>query len=676
MNRIAIDIGGTFTDITYIDEETMEIIVDKAESTPGSLADGVVNAIKKIKRDIQEVDVVVHGTTVGMNTLIQRNGAKVGLITTKGYRDILEIARGDRPEMYNLLWKKPKTLVPRFLRLGVTERLNYAGEVITELDEKDVEIAVNVFKKHGVEAIAVCLLHSYANPVHEERIAEIINRIWPEILVSLSSRVAREYREFERTSTTVLDAYIKNNIEDYLDQLSSILDKMGLKGLLLITSASGVLSIPIAKEKAITTVVSGPTSGAIGTARLGALIGEKNILTMDVGGTSFDISLIRNGRNVEREEGYLVGFPMIVPSIDIRTIGAGGGSIARVDVGGMLQVGPESAGADPGPICYGKGGKHPTVTDAAVVNGLIDPQYFLGGEIPLDEDAAKKSIETIAENLGISLNQAAEGIITICKNNMTNAVREILVGEGYDPRDFIIVAYGGGGGIFAESVATDMNILKIVIPFSPGVFSAWGMLSTDFVHNFAQTHIAYTDELDFAGVTEIYNRMENEARDLLKHEEIPESDISIVRTVDMRYDGQGHYVEVSIPDGTLHDDVKQIMNENFRRLHKAKYGHDLDALTETVNLRLKAIGKIKDVKIEKLKKGKLPPGAVKEKRKVFLEGDFIDCPIYLRSLLLQGNHIDGPAIVEEPTHTTVITKDQSMDVDGFGNLLIKVGGTL
>jgi len=670
MRRIAIDIGGTFTDITYIDEDTMELLVDKAETTPGNLSQGVIDAIMKLGRDIGQVNVVVHGTTVGMNTLIQRNGAKVGLITTRGFRDVYEIARGDRLEMYDFLYKKPKPLVPRNLRLEVDERIDYAGNIIKTLNKGDVGYAIEQFRREEVDAIAVCYLHSYANPMHELQTYDLIHNTWPKMHVSLSHKVAREYREYERTSTTVLDAYIKKNIEDYLDELTERLTQFGLKGLLLITSASGVLSIPVAREKAIATIVSGPTSGAIGAARLGNLLGIENLVTMDVGGTSFDLSLVRSGRNVEREEGNLVGFPMLVPSIDILTIGAGGGSIARVDIGGLLTVGPESAGANPGPMCYGKGGSEPTVTDAAVVNGLIDPGNFLGGEMVLDTGAAERGVATIVNKLGIDLHRAAEGILTICKNNMTNAMREILVSRGCDPREFTILAYGGGGGVFAGSIAKDLEISTIIIPFAPGVFSAWGMLSTDFVHNFVHTYISDTDRLDFEVVNALYDEMFEEAMDLFSKEGVGKRDMEFIRTVDMRYQGQGHYVEVLLPFGNLGDAAKDQMVQSFRAAHESKYGHQLEAPTESVNFRLKAIGKIKDVKMKELPTLPMPKTALKGRRRVFLEGEFIECPVYERTQLRAGNHIGGPAILEEPVHTTVLTAEQSLDIDKYGNLQI------
>jgi N-methylhydantoinase A len=670
MKRIAIDIGGTFTDITYIDEDSMELLVDKVETTPGDLSQGVIDAITKLDCDIREVNVVVHGTTVGMNTLIQRNGARVGLITTKGFRDVYEIARGDRPEMYDFLYKKPKPLVPRNLRVEVEERVDYAGRILEKLSEEDARAAAQFLQRAGVEAIALCYLHSYANPAHELTTAELIHATWPDVHISLSHKVAREFREYERTSTTVLDAYIKKNIEDYLDKLTERLAKHGLKGLLLITSASGALSIPVAREKAITTIVSGPTSGAIGAARLGNLLDIANLVTMDVGGTSFDLSLIRNGRNVEREEGNLVGFPMLVPSIDILTIGAGGGSIARVDVGGMLTVGPDSAGANPGPMCYGKGGTEPTVTDAALVNGLIDAGNFLGGEIALDEAAAKRGVTSIASKLGIDFHQAAEGILTICKNNMTNATREILVSRGCDPREFTALAYGGGGGIFAGGIAKDLGIGTIIIPFAPGVFSAWGMLSTDFVHNFSHTHISDTHELDFDAVNVLYDEMFDEAMDLFAKEGVSEQDMEFIRTVDMRYQGQGHHVEVLLLPGDVSDAASNQMIERFKATHKSKYGHQLEAPTETVNFRLKAIGKIKDVEVKQLPIAPISKAALKRMRRVFLEGKSIECPIYDRLRLTAGNHIDGPAIIEEPVHTTVVTAEQHLDVDKYGNLHI------
>ena len=396
MRRIAVDIGGTFTDIVYIDESTMQIVVDKTRSTPWDIGQAVIDAIKKIKVDMSEVDLFIHGTTAGINTIVQKKGSKIGLISTEGFTDVLEMARGNKKELYDYMWKKPKPLVPRHLRLAVHERTTHLGEIIEKLEEKEVKEIIKKLKENGIEAIAVCLLHSYANPENEQRLGEIVKKVWPEVTLALSHQVAREIREYERTSTTVINAYIEKAVVDYLSRLNGNLKDAGFLGQLLVLGPSGVLGLEAVNEKAIYTLASGPIGGAAGAAHLAGLCGIKDLVTMDVGGTSFDVSVIKDGVNVEKHQTEIMGYPVLMAGMDIRPIGAGGGSIARVDAAGLLTVGPESAGANPGPMAYGMGGTEPTVTDAALVNGLIDPNYFLGGEIHLDQDLAKKGVGDIA----------------------------------------------------------------------------------------------------------------------------------------------------------------------------------------------------------------------------------------------------------------------------------------
>ena len=674
MKRIAVDIGGTFTDIVYIDEDTMQIVVDKVRSTPWDIGHAVLEAIKKIKVDMSEVTLFIHGTTAGINTVVQRKGAKVGLITTRGFTDILEMARGNRKELYNYLWKKPKPLVPRYLRLGISERTSYSGEIIEKLDEKEAKEAIKKLRQEGVEAIAVCLLHSYANPENEQRVGEIIKEIWPELDVSLSHLVAREIREYERTSTTVINAYIEKAVVEYLSRLDQNLKDTGFMGQLLILGPSGVLGIEAVKEKALYTLASGPIGGAAGAAYLARLCDVKDLLTMDVGGTSFDVSIIKDGVNVERHQSELMGYPVLMAGMDIRTIGAGGGSIARVDAAGLLTVGPDSAGADPGPMAYGLGGTEPTVTDAALVNGLIDPNYFLGGEVRLDVDAAKRGVGDVAKKLGLSLNEAADGILSVARNNMTTATTEILVGQGYDPRDFAIMAYGGAGGIFAGNIAKDMSISRVIIPPGPGVFSARGILSMDLVHTYARTYARTMGELAIQELEDIYKDMENSALQILTAEGMSRDRVEFARSLDMCYEGQHYYIETPVPNGELKGNAKIEISNSFERLHEIRYGYRIEAPLITINTRLKAIGKIKEIPVAEVKQGKeILRSAIKQRRKVYLDGNLVESQIYERDRLLYGNTIVGPAIIEEPFHTTVVMPGQTLQVDKLGNLIIHTG---
>jgi N-methylhydantoinase A len=673
MKRIAVDIGGTFTDIVYIDEETMEIKADKVRSTPMDIGQAVFEAIKKIDVDMKSVGLFVHGTTVGLNTVVQRTGAKVGLITTNGFTDVLEMGRGDRKDIYNYLWKKPKPLVPRSLRFGIKERTNHLGQVVASVNEEEVKAILGKFKESGIESIAVCLLHSYANPENEEKVELIIRASWPEVGISLSSHVAREFREYERMSTTVLDAYIKRRVAEYLSRLSENLGKNHFKGQLLIVSPSGVLGVNAIKEKTIATFASGPIGGVAGSMYISRLTAYKDVVAMDVGGTSFDVSLIKDGEGVIRHQSELLGYPVLMPGMDIRPIGAGGGSIARVDSGGLLTVGPESAGADPGPMCYGLGGREPTVTDAALVNGLIDPDFFLGGEIKLDMNLARRGVSDVAKKLGLGLHETADGILTVARNNMTTATKEILIGQGYDPRDFTLMSYGGAGGIFATGIAKDMSISRVIIPPTPGVFSARGMLTMDITHTFARTYARSMNAIHIDELAEIYGEMEKSARSMLKEEGIPDEAIRFVRSIDMRYEGQGHYVEVPVPEGAIGTVARQTIIDSFHSLHKVKYGHQMEAPPETVNVRMKAIGKIKDIPVKKNPEvRKVSESAFKTPRKIYSEGAFAEWQIFDRSKLVSGNSVRGPAIVEEPHHITVVMPGQTMKVDRYRNLIINL----
>jgi N-methylhydantoinase A len=674
MKRIAVDIGGTFTDIVYLDESTMQIVVDKVRSTPWDIGQAVLDAIHKIKANMSEVDLFIHGTTAGINTIVQQKGSKIGLITTKGFTDVLEMARGNRKELYNYLWKKPKPLVPRYLRFGVSERTSHLGEIIEELDEGEAKEIIQKLKKGGVEAIAVCLLHSYANPENERRLGLLIKEVWPEVTLALSHLVAREIREYERTSTTVINAYIEKAVVNYLSRLNQNLKEAGFLGQLLVLGPSGVLGVDAVREKAIYTLASGPIGGAAGAAYLARLCGIKNLVTMDVGGTSFDVSIIRDGVNIERHQSEIMGYPVLMAGVDIRAIGAGGGSIAKVDAAGLLTVGPDSAGANPGPMAYGLGGTEPTVTDAALVNGLIDPNYFLGGEIRLDLDLAKKGVRDIAKKLGLSLNEAASGILSVARNNMTTATMEILIGQGFDPRDFTLMSYGGAGGLFAANIAKDMSISRVIIPTSPGVFCAQGILAMKLVHTYAQAYGRAMDRLSLHDLVEVYKDMENSANKILTAEGMSEDTIEFARSLDMCYEGQHYYIETPVTNEALRGDAKIKISNSFELLHEVRYGYRIDAPLVTINARLKAIGKIKDISMTEIKQGKeILQSAIKRKRNVYFDGDFIESQIYERAGLLCGNTIDGPAIIEEPFHTTVVMPGQTLQVDKIGNLIILTG---
>jgi N-methylhydantoinase A len=675
MKRLAVDTGGTFTDIVYIDDEAGTTILDKVPTTPRDLGEGVLEAIKKTRVDLSEISLFIHGTTAGLNTIAERRGARVGLITTRGFADIVELTTSGRKEVYNYLWKKPEPLVPRYLRRGVNERTDHRGEVLRPPDPAEVKDIAASFQRAGVEAVAVCLLHAYANPENELKIREMIAGVWPEAGVSLSHQVACELGENVRTNTTIISAYMGKAITGYVDRLSEKLKELGFRGQLLILGPSGVMGIEAARQKPLYSLASGPVGGAAGAAHLARLGGNKNVVTMDVGGTSFDVAIIRDGVNLERHESELLGYPVLRAGIDIRSIGAGGGSLARVDAAGLLTVGPESAGADPGPMAYGRGGREPTVTDAALVNGLINPDYFIGGEMRLDMELARQGVGGIAARLGLDLHQAADGILAVARNNMTTATTEVLIGQGFDPRDFTIMGYGGGGGIFVAAIARDMSISRVVIPPAPGVFSARGIMAMDLVHTYARAYTRPMDGLDIRELESVFAAMEKDAFEILSAEGMSHDEIIYQRSLDMGYESQHYHIETPVSGIEMKELAGEKICACFEGLHEARYGHRVDAPLVVTNVRLKATGRIKDVPVAGIQRGReIPPEAVKPSRRVFLDGGFVDAGIYERDRLRCGNVVTGPAIVEEPFHTTVVMPGQTLELDEPGNLIIRTGG--
>lgn len=679
MIRMATDVGGTFTDIVWVDDNTGEVKADKAPTTPRDVVEGVLEATRKTAVPAARIGQFVHGSTVATNALIVMGGGVCGLITTKGFRDSLEIRRIDRPDehIYNIFWRKPPALIPRALRLEVAERMRFNGEVIAAVPRAEVEAAVQTLRAAGVETIAICFLHAYANPAHELEVRQIIRQVWPEVYVSMSHQVAREIREYERVSSTAIDAYIKKPVVSYLRRLQhSLGSAIGIAHDPLVANSTGGVSTIDAIERApIQMIASGPAGGAIGAAYLASVTGMRNLVTSDVGGTSYDVSVVEDGKNVLRTEHQIRGYAAKVSSIDVRSVGAGGGSIALVDDGGLLHVGPGSVGADPGPMCYGKGGNQPAVTDAAVVNGLIDPQRFAGGEMVLKPELAARGVGQIASALNLSPDQAAEGILTIARNNMADITRQVLLGQGYDPRDFALLGFGGGGGLFACDVARNCDIPTVVIPNHPAAFSAWGMLSADIVGSFARSYVASVADLDAGVVAGLYDEMEAEARALLNDANVSADQVHTERSVEARYVGQGHEVEVPLDGLSFDQGLGQQMATRFDERHHQRFGHTMPNERETVTFRLRAFGAMKKLEIRSIPTGGESAGdALRSRRQVFLAGVRHDCPVYERQKLLAGNRIQGPAIIEEPAHVTVVFPGDTLRVDTFGNLIIQIGG--
>lgn len=679
MIRIATDIGGTFTDIVWIDDESGIVSADKAPTTPADVVQGVMAAFGKSGVEASAVGQFIHGSTVATNALVTRRGAVTGLITTKGFRDILEIRRIDRPDehIYNIFWEKPKPLVPRRRRLEISARMMFDGTVLEPVDADEVRSVTDRLIEAGVESIAICLLHAYADPSHELAVRDIVRERAPHLYVSMSHEVAREIREYERTSSTVIDAYVKKPVVGYLERLDRELrDTAGLAHSPLIANSTGGVSTVDAISRApIQMMESGPAGGAIGAAYLAAHMDTPNLVTGDVGGTSYDVSIVVDGKTLLATEHDLLGYTAKVSSIDVRSVGAGGGSIARVDAGGRLHVGPASAGADPGPMCYDRGGDSPTVTDAAVVTGLIDPSLFAGGEMQLRPDLATRGIEPIASALSLSIEEAAEGILTVARNNMANVTRQTLVGQGHDPRDFALLAFGGGGGLFASEVARTLDIPTVIIPRHPSVFSAWGMLSADIVGSFARSYLRQMSQLDIAQVRSLFEEMEQEAFRLTDEAGVPRNQVTFHRSIDCRYTGQGHEVEVPIGEIAIDASLIDVLPELFDEVHEARYGHRMPSRRETVTYRLRVYGTMHRLPLNEIDAdaGSAAAARIGEKP-IFVDRSWQQAGVYDRSKLLGGATIEGPALVQEPSHVTVLMPGDTATVDRYGALRISVGG--
>ncbi len=669
--RVTVDIGGTFTDIVALNQRTGEMKTAKVSTTPKDLTICIVEGVKKVVEDFSQIDFFVHGTTHGLNAFLERRGAKTALLTTKGFRDVYEIGRASRSEMYDLFWHRPEMLIKRRDIFEVTERLFADGTVRIPIDKEEVKQIALKIKEEEYEAVAVCLLHSYANPIHENMIEEIFAEAAPEVNVSLSHTVANEWREYERTSTVVLNAYITPVMRRYLNKLEQELKKEGYDGkVYIMQSNGGVITSEMAKHKTVQTFFSGPVGGTIGGKYVGQLINEKNLICVDMGGTSFDVSLIIDGEPDVGNETYLEGFPILTPVVNIHTVGAGGGSIAWEEVGG-LRVGPQSAGAEPGPACYGRGGTEATVTDSNLVLGRVDEENFLGGEMSLDVDASKKAVKNIADTLHMDFEELADGVLRVANLKMTNAIRELTVQKGIDPRDFALVAFGGAGPMHSMFLADELNIKKTIVPYSPGTFSAFGMLQTDIRHDFVSSYFHRVSEIDLNELENEYLALEEKGRALLKEDKITEDQIVFRRVCDMRYLGQEYTLLVTLQGKVTEESIKQL-TKDFHEGYFNKYGHNNEQEeVEIVNIRLIAIGQIAKAELKGLEKPDVPekPKPIKVKQ-VYYDGKYMDCPLYQRESLQPGQCVLGPSIILETSCTTVVPPKHEVKVDDFGNLII------
>ncbi len=676
--RVATDIGGTFTDLVAVDDKGRTVLA-KSHTTPPNFEEGVINVMKKSGIQPEEITDFIHGTTTIINALTERKGAKTGLITTKGFRDVLEIARCNRPDLFNMVFAKPRPFIPRYLRKEVRGRVNFEGKILTELEEEDIRAAVEFFKKEEVEAIAVCYINSYANDIHERRTVELIRELWPEVFVTSSVEVTREWREYERTSTASLNSYVMPVASSYIDRLDGRIKEIGCDAKeYIMQSNGGTTTFEQAKRTPINMVESGPVAGVYGSAILGKVIGEKNIIAFDVGGTTAKCSLIDGGEvkvtteyRIERTESY-AGYPIMAPVVDIVEIGNGGGSIAWIDEAGSLKVGPQSAGALPGPVAYGIGGTEPTTTDACLVTGRLSPENF---DNEVDLDAVKAAIqEKVGDAFGMNVEEAAMSILRVAEANMFNALKLISVRRGYDPRDFTMVAFGGGGPMHCAYLAKELNIRKVVVPIAAPVFSAWGMLMTDVRHDYIQTNIRRMNEVSSEELNQMWDGLLREAHEQFAKEGVDKDQIIFHFIADMRYMGQEHTVKVKVPPVPWTDEVKEEIVNRFHDTHEHFYTFRLpDTPTEIVNLHLVAYGRLMKPSLAPIEPQQGPvEETLKETRKVyFTDEGWLDTPIYEREKLGSGAVLEGPVIVEETAASTVAAKGQRLMVDTYGNLIIE-----
>jgi len=676
--RIAVDIGGTFTDLVAVDDNG-QVFRSKSLTTPDDLARGINDCLKGANVDVAGANFFVHGSTVTINAVLERKGARTGLITTQGFRDVYEIGRGNRPEGYNLFFKRPVPLVPRDLRLEVDERLYATGEVLTPLDEKSATATISALKAAGVGSVAVCLLHAYANAAHEQRLGELLRQQFPEAYVSLSHEILREFREYERTSTTVLNSYVGPLVSNYLVSLEKMLGVAGFRGTFrVMQSNGGVMSAETAKKMPVTMMESGPVAGVIAAAHLGETLDCRHIISFDMGGTTAKSSLIKDFHPEVTSSyyvgGYVSGHPMMLPVVDIVEVGNGGGSIAWIDPAGGLKVGPQSAGAAPGPACYGNGGSKPTVTDANLIAGRVDPEYFLGSGIRLQRDKAAQAImEKIGEPLGLSLEEAALGILTIVNFNMSLSVRAVSVEKGYDPRDCALVPSGGGGALHAIAIARELSVPRVIIPPMPAYFSALGMLMADLKHDYVQTFVRELAETTGAEIANAFSTLEKSATATLTEEGSKAEQILLRRFLDMRYRGQEYTLPVPVTEDLRAVTDFTPIRARFDQLHQEHYGHSAPKEpVMMVNLRLSALGKF-DNKLPLTSASHEEERGERGRRPVIFESRPVDCPIYLRNGFKSGDRLEGPAVIEETGATILVYPGDRMQVNKFGHLVIDVG---
>jgi N-methylhydantoinase A len=681
--RLASDIGGTFTDVAAFDEKSGRLLLGKALSTPARLVDGIAAGIGKAGARYADAGAFLHGSTIAINTLLERSGAKTALLTTEGFRDVYEIGRINRPDAYNLYFKKHLPLVERALRFEVRERITAEGEVHVPLDEASVHAACDRLQAEGVEAVAIMLLHCYVNPAHEVRVKAIVRERCPSAFVTASHELSQEYREFERCSTAVANAYIGPAVSEYLRGIDAHLQHSGYRGpFLLVQSTGGLYESHQARSQCVRMLESGPAAGVIGAQALCRALGLADAVAFDMGGTTAKAGVIHKGEALTTGAaligGYNQALPVQIPMMDIFEVGTGGGSIAAVDASGALRVGPQSAGAEPGPACYGRGGTQATVTDANLLLGRLGADRFLGGEMKLDRDAAEQALrEHVAKPLAIDAVRAAEGILRIAATAMSYAVKAVSTERGLDAAAFTLIAYGGAGPLHASAVAREIGMQRVIVPRAPGHFCAFGMLFSDLRYDLVRTWFTRLADVSFEAIERVYAGLIEEGEKALASSGVEPGRVAILRSADMRYVGQEHPVTVALPPEVFRRRSREALKRRFDEEHLQRYGTCApEEQAEIVSLRAAVTGTMKKPPLERIARGAHTPlaSAGRGRRKVYFAelGKAVATPTYARGSLRAGNRISGPAVVEEHASTTVVLPGDRLQVDEYGNLVIEI----
>jgi N-methylhydantoinase A len=673
--RVSMDIGGTFTDVVAYDEQTGTYAAGKASTTPADLTEGVLTGLEQIVGSPGDIAFTVHGTTQGLNAFLQRRGDRVLLLATRGAGDVYHIARGNRTRLYDVHFRKPEPLLPRADIVEIGGRLDYAGEEVEPLDVEAIRAAARRARDEGFGAVAVAFLFSYVNPEHELRAEAVLREELEDVTVSLSHRVAREWREYERTSSAVIDAYTAPIVRRYLERLESEMRSRGLSvPLHVMQSSGGIVTAESARELTLQTLLSGPVGGTMGGVALARLLGRPNLVCVDMGGTSFDVSLVVDGEPDVSSEAELEGFPILMPVVNIHTIGAGGGSLAYAEAGG-LRVGPESAGADPGPACYGRGGTQPTVTDANVVLGRVDASNFAGGTMSLDPALAEQAVAALAGELGLDTVALAEGICDVANAKMAQAIRTLTVEKGIEPRDFALVAIGGAGPMHAVFLARELGIREVLVPRFPGAFSAWGMLETEVRKDASRAYFTPLAELDHGDLAGLLSELERAGLDSLADEGIDRDSGRVQHTLDLRYIGQEYSLTIPLEGAgePLEEGFDRALSQRFDEAHELRFGHaNSGAPVELVVARSTALGDL----------GRAEPVALDEqadaafpsdRREVTFARATHDATVVRRDDLRRGSSLAGPAVISEQTATTVVPPGAAVTVDAYGTLVVSVG---